>query len=191
LRLRLEWRWWRQNSSRFGLGRHELLPIRTNSDALGNYVGRYISKDWKHRREDDKGGRSVRYFGHWSKNPPRTDKDGKEIIYKPPFDLRFCFCTARAGAWREAIKQIAARTQGRLTQENIAELNGPTWAWRITAKMRIVKFAIPDVHPLYQEGLERHNTEAGERLPIHTTTNDLWIGNRFPLSMEATTQNGK
>jgi hypothetical protein len=171
LRLRLEWRWWRQNSSRFGLGRHELLPIRTNSDALGNYVGRYISKDWKHRREDDKGGRSVRYFGQWKKTGERS---------KPPFGIRFCACTARAGAWREAGRQVQLLTKLwgiELTYEAMRQWHGPRWAWRFTQTIRGYQFFTHGkrLHPLFKDGLDKHNAEAGELHHIGNTNLDHWL----------------
>lgn len=83
------------------------------------------------------------------------------------------------------MKRIAEMTG--LTEDTIRKWNGLRWAWRITAKMRIVKFPVPDdIHPLFQEGIHKHNAEAGDRLPIEATSTQLWKGKLFPLAMEAT-----
>lgn len=47
--------------SRYGFGRVELLPIRSTSEAVAKYVGKYISKQIGQRPEEDKG---VRLTGH-------------------------------------------------------------------------------------------------------------------------------
>ena len=47
--------------SRYGFGRVELLPIRSSSEAVAKYVGKYISKQIGQRPEEDKG---VRLTGH-------------------------------------------------------------------------------------------------------------------------------
>lgn len=61
--LRLEWAYWRKTAPVFGFGRTELLPIKSDADALGQYVGKYIAKGQAFRTEDDKGVRLVRYSG--------------------------------------------------------------------------------------------------------------------------------
>ena len=45
----------------YGFGRVELLPIRSTSEAVAKYVGKYISKQIGQRPEEDKG---VRLTGH-------------------------------------------------------------------------------------------------------------------------------
>lgn len=161
-RLRLEWKWWRENGERWKLGRHEMLPCKVNGDAIGAYVGKYVGKGWNARAPGDKGHRSVRYFG-----------------FKPPYGVRICRCTARAGAWREACRQVAilCKLHGvEVTQENIRSFKGAKWAWHLTRMLRGVQFFVPGkLHPLFREGLQLHNTEAGERLPIWETNLDHWL----------------
>lgn len=61
--LRLEWAFWRKTAPCYGFGRTELLPIKSDADALGQYVGKYIGKGEAHRTDADKGVRLVRYSG--------------------------------------------------------------------------------------------------------------------------------
>ena len=61
--LRREWAFWRLTAPQYRFGRTELMPIRSNADALGQYVGKYIGKHIWHREERDKGVRLVSYSG--------------------------------------------------------------------------------------------------------------------------------
>jgi hypothetical protein len=61
--LRLEWAYWRKTAPVYRFGRTELLPIKSDADALGQYVGKYIAKGQAFRTESDKGVRLVRYSG--------------------------------------------------------------------------------------------------------------------------------
>lgn len=59
--LRREWAFWRKTAPQFRFGRTELMPIRSDAAALGQYVGKYIGKHLGHREERDKGARLVSY----------------------------------------------------------------------------------------------------------------------------------
>lgn len=59
--LRLEWAYWRKTAPLFRFGRTELMPIRSDAGAMGQYVGKYIGKHIGHREERDKGARLVSY----------------------------------------------------------------------------------------------------------------------------------
>lgn len=59
--LRREWAFWRHTAPAYRFGRTELLPVRSNGDALGQYVGKYIGKHIGQREERDKGARLVSY----------------------------------------------------------------------------------------------------------------------------------
>jgi hypothetical protein len=59
--LRLEWAYWRKTSPQFRFGRTELMPIRSDAGAMGQYVGKYIGKHIGQREERDKGARLVSY----------------------------------------------------------------------------------------------------------------------------------
>jgi hypothetical protein len=59
--LRGEWAFWRGTRERYRwLGRCELVPIRSTSEAIARYTGGYIAKHMQHRRKEDKGVRLVR-----------------------------------------------------------------------------------------------------------------------------------
>ena len=59
--LRREWAFWRKTAPLYRFGRTELMPIRSNADAMGQYVGKYIGKHIGQREERDKGVRLVSY----------------------------------------------------------------------------------------------------------------------------------
>lgn len=60
--LRGEWKFWRDTARKYRFGRTELMPIKSSSEAIKYYVGKYISKsinaDTDHQ---DKGVKLVRY----------------------------------------------------------------------------------------------------------------------------------
>lgn len=59
--LKIEWRYWRDTAKKYGFGRTELLPVKSSSEAISKYVGKYIAKHVGVRQEADKGVRLVRY----------------------------------------------------------------------------------------------------------------------------------
>ena len=61
--LRREWTFWRHTAKRYGFGRTELLPIRSSSEAIGRYVGKYIAKHLEVRQGRDRRVRLVSYSG--------------------------------------------------------------------------------------------------------------------------------
>lgn len=61
--LRREWSFWRSTAKNFGFGRTELMPVRSCSEAIGTYVGKYIAKHLNARQMRDKGVRLVSYSG--------------------------------------------------------------------------------------------------------------------------------
>ena len=61
--LRREWAFWRHTAPQYRFGRTELMPVKSNGDALGQYVGKYIGKHIGFREERDKGVRLVSYSG--------------------------------------------------------------------------------------------------------------------------------
>jgi hypothetical protein len=42
--LREEWRFWRDKAVRYGIGRTEILPVKSSKEAIARYVGKYVSK---------------------------------------------------------------------------------------------------------------------------------------------------
>ena len=60
-RIRLEWAFWRKSAKAYGFGRCELLPIKSTSEGMAQYVGKYIGKHFNAREDADKGVRLVSY----------------------------------------------------------------------------------------------------------------------------------
>jgi len=155
-RLRDEWKWWRDNQEEYGFGRHELTPIKSNGEAIGRYVGKYLGKSWEHRSDDDFGGRCIRYFGRWSKSG---------IKVGPPMSARHGSLSPRALAWREAAKQVQWLTKqlgAEINEQNIKEHNGPRWAWRFTRQIQRVAFVVPVTRgsEALRQGIASHNESA-------------------------------
>lgn len=154
-RLKLEWKFWRAAAPHYGFGRHNLQPARKTAEALGYYIGKYISKSWEARCDDDKGGRLVRYFGRWS-------KEGHK--FKPPWYANHGSLTPWARAWRDCAKQVAlsCNLQGyHLTEHNVAAINGPRWAWNWTRTFNGHEFFVRGDDKL-REAMGEHNGEAAE-----------------------------
>lgn len=57
--LRAEWRFWRQNATKYGFGRTEILPVRSSREAISAYIGKYLGKDLRNSTSDDKGARRI------------------------------------------------------------------------------------------------------------------------------------
>ena len=53
--IRAEWAFWRKTAPKYRFGRTELMPVRSNSEGIGRYVGKYISKGIESRTEQFKG----------------------------------------------------------------------------------------------------------------------------------------
>ena len=137
--IKREWAFWRHTAKLYGFGRHQLQPMRENGEALGRYLGEYLSKDWKQRLPEDKGARCVRYFGHWSKTKRKRGEKPKA----PPFKAVFGWMTPRARAWREMIKQVVMvlKFKGvKITEQNMKDIAGPKWAWKMGKLFEAVRF---------------------------------------------------
>lgn len=155
LTLRNEWEWLRGVLPEYSFGRHQLQPAKHNAEALARYVGKYISKAWTARTDDDKGVRLVNYWGHWSKLPPVARPS------KPPWTARHMSLSPQARAWRECLKQIqriARLHKITLSPESVREMCGQHWALHLTEKLKLVRFASHSGQgQCCREGIDRHN----------------------------------
>ncbi|NBV24901.1 MAG: hypothetical protein EBS05_23650 [Proteobacteria bacterium] len=155
--LKREWSYWRRTAKRYGFGRHQLQPMRSNGEALGRYLGAYLRKDWEHRLLEDKGARCVRYFGHWSK----TERLKKQHKAAPPFNSRFGWLTPQARAWREKLQQVVLVLNYKgagITEENIKTVIGHRWAWRMGKLFETVQFETDHVtDQATREAILEHN----------------------------------
>jgi hypothetical protein len=114
--LRSEWSFWRFTAKKFGFGRTELLPIKSSSEAIGRYVGKYISKHLDSRIPDDKGARLVSY----SKN-------------MRVMNTKFSWVTEGSQIWRSKVCAFAHFVADRRgcppTFESLRKELGPKWAY--------------------------------------------------------------
>lgn len=71
MHIRQHWQNLRENLPKYGFGRAELLPVKTNSKGLARYVAKYIGKHINSRLQEDKGIRlcqtSIDKTAQWKK----------------------------------------------------------------------------------------------------------------------------
>lgn len=125
-RLRLEWAFWRKTAPVYRFGRTELMPIRSNADALGHYVGKYIGKHIGWRTEEDKGVRLVSYSGD-----ARMATSKHMQLGKHPDEWRAKVTTfARiVTGWKQRVNPEHPPIR---SMDDLAFVLGPRWAyhWR-------------------------------------------------------------
>jgi hypothetical protein len=113
--LRAEWAFWRRTAPLYGFGRTELLPVKSTSEGISKYVGKYLAKHHWHREEADKGARLVRYSG--------AARAGS---------TRFSFFSPKANLWRRKLAQFANRLGFAGDEEGFLawarQEYGPKWA---------------------------------------------------------------
>jgi len=112
--LRAEWAFWRKTAPEFGFGRTEQLPVKSTSDGIAKYVGKYIAKHIDQRRQDDKGARLVRY------------SEGARAV-----STRFAWANGRGRVWRQKLSQFATRHHV-WSIEMMNERFGPHWAFKLS-----------------------------------------------------------
>lgn len=110
--LRSLWADLRGAMSKYGFGRSELLPIRKGGEAMGRYVGKYISKHMGARDEQDKGVRLVSYSTGWVKN-----------------SVNFAWYTDGSKEWRKKLK-IFAQYMGCTEFYQLTDKLGTGWAYK-------------------------------------------------------------
>ena len=116
--LRQEWSFWRRTAKAYRFGRTELLPVKSDIEAMAKYVGKYIGKAIEARNPDDKGVRLVRYS--------RGARAGT---------TRFQFHSEGSVEWRRKVATFAVLVQRRYPDERIAGLKdlsrvlGKRWAY--------------------------------------------------------------
>jgi hypothetical protein len=114
--LRAEWAFWRRTSKEYGFGRTELLPVISTAEAVGRYVGKYISKHLAAREERDLGVRLVSYIG------PRVAT------------VKFAWAGGKGRDWRvglgSLVRDLAAMGQiDGVSTEAMFRQFGRRWAW--------------------------------------------------------------
>lgn len=114
--LRSEWAFWRQTAKKYGFGRTELLPVKSNAEGIARYVGKYISKHVFKREEQDRGVRLVEY------------SRGARMA-----TTKFAWTTSNAGAWRRKVELFALIVAAQRRRESVSfsdlsGLLGKSWA---------------------------------------------------------------
>jgi len=110
--LRMIWRDLRENLPKYGFGRSELLPVKSNQDAMARYIGKYISKGIGSRTENDRGVRLVNYSKGWIKN-----------------SVKFQWNTDGSKEWRRKLS-LFARLQGCADLYDLSQKLGSDWAYK-------------------------------------------------------------
>lgn len=110
--LRSLWRDLRGACLRYGFGRHEMLPVKSNSEAMARYVGKYISKHIGQRDETAKGKRLITSSQGWLKN-----------------SVHFAWNTEGAKEWRRKVSLFASVVNCPTMAHLYIKL-GPNWAYR-------------------------------------------------------------
>jgi hypothetical protein len=111
--LRSQWAFWRDCAPSYGFGRTELLPVKSTSEGIARYVGKYVSKHIENRQDRDKGVRLV------------AMSKGARIG-----STRFAWATPGAWLWRKKLS-LLAESLGIDSIEEMSEEFGPRWAYRI------------------------------------------------------------
>jgi hypothetical protein len=88
--LRDEWAFWRRTARLYRFGRTELLPVRSSSEAVARYVGKYISKNHEQRSARDANVRLVEY-----------SRGARMAV------TRFAWNTDNAAEWRGKLQTFA------------------------------------------------------------------------------------
>jgi hypothetical protein len=114
--LRSEWAFWRSTAKEYRFGRTELLPVRSTTEAVGRYVGKYISKHLNFRQLRDKGVRLVSYSG------------GRTAT------VRFAWASPGAREWRRKLGGFVRmmHESGAISECSTAAMAqrfGPRWLW--------------------------------------------------------------
>jgi len=119
--LRNAWAELRERLPRYGFGRHELIPVRSNADAIAYYLGKYIGKSVPNRTKEMKGCRFVRYSQGW-----RTWK------------VSFSWATPGGWLWRrkaqmleDALTELLRPAYGEGYKARLREIFGRRWAYHL------------------------------------------------------------
>ena len=124
--LRNIWQELRSNLPKYGFGRSELAPIRSNGEAMAKYVGKYLSKDTgptNNKHADlDHGARMTAYSQNWSRS-----------------NCNFAWNSPGAKEWRKKVAKFAEEL-GLGNELGLRIHLGPKWAYRF--KDEIMKMEI-------------------------------------------------
>jgi len=114
----------------YGFGRSELTPLYKTGEAVSRYVSKYVEKNLRARRPEDKGKKLVRYLG-WKGSQMKPNG--------------FSWATPGACEWRKNV-QFIAKLHGIETRREAAKAWGSRWAHRLTSVIHGIERS-PGLHP--------------------------------------------
>lgn len=151
------WKDLREKLPEYGFGRSELLPVKSNAEAMGRYVGKYISKHMGQKTEQDKGVRLVNYSRGWERN-----------------SIRFAWHSKNASEWRRKLKKFADYL-GCSEIYQISEKLGPGWAYRYSEEIRDIDFTLlENGGEVCQEFQDRLVARVQGNKDLRKKMNDKW-----------------
>ena len=122
-----EWSLWRRTAKKYGFGRTELLPIKSNGEGIAKYVDKYIGKHMGNRIDADKGARLVSYSGSARR-----------------CNSRFDWVSPGADLWRAKLGLFVRSAGG--SAENYSEFMeenyGRGWAYRLGPVISAIKLPV-------------------------------------------------
>ena len=136
-----------------------LEPIKSNTEGLARYVGKYISKHLDQRTDQDKGVRLVNSSRGWTKNSPR-----------------FAWYTKNAVVWRMKVEKFA-EYQGCTELYQLADKLGTDWAYKYANDIMNIEKTLEEsvglCSPEYQNStLERSKHRKAAHLHQKQTAKD-------------------
>jgi len=135
--LRAEWKFWRENASRFGFGRVQVSPLKSEI-AAARYVAKYLTKASNERCADDENARLVRFIGYREERGRslRIDKKTGKVrtvclwsSLRTRLSNGWAWCTKGGAIWRYKAAWAASMIPGVTNETNAAEVLGSRWAF--------------------------------------------------------------
>lgn len=152
-RLRAFWKLLRNKLPLYGFGRSELLPIRSSSEAVSRYVGKYISKHIGSRKHQDKGVRLVSY----------SSKQVRSSV-------KLAWNTDGGKEWRRKVKKFAGLTKC-YNLEALKKAFGRCWAYNLSTYIeqvdQLTQAEIERIRATYQQRLYGYDPRLENNLDKH------------------------
>jgi len=149
--IRAEWKFWRATAAKYGFGRTELLPVKSNADGIARYLGKYVSKHVSQREDGDKGARVVRFLGF---------KPGQRR-----WTSRFAWNNDKAKLWRLKVAEFG-RIRGIHDMRLLRVLYTHRWAWFMKDAILTTPLPAGTVFPSFsmaEEGAAERQTAEGNQ----------------------------
>ncbi len=165
--VRAMWKRLRKTLPRYGLGRSEFLPIRKGSEAISEYVGKYLDKAFGLRVDAWKG---VRRF----ETDRRTSGEWRRC------SRQFSWVSPGASFWRARLSQLGAAV-GAADISDFKRILGPRWAYQMRGA--VISAESKEWGMLLGVLRGAHGTNA--KFATHATPGPLLVGGRLVCHDEA------